>query len=488
MIRQRLEIKLGQRMVMTPQLQQAIHLLMLAKLDLREEILQEVQTNPLLEIEEESEWEENRPLDQEGDLARPTLDGEPERDPIDREPLDPMMSWDYSLDGEMDDSGLYQEERSIREESESDFSYEKVLASPTSLEDHLNWQISFREISESEKSLARFLIGNINEDGYLVLLESEIPADYLSSPEMFARVLSWIQECDPPGVGARNLRECLMIQSRLLDLEKTLVWDILQDYLDDFLEMKYKSIAKALSVSVEDLQNAAQIIRKLEPKPGRPYFRDMAMAISPDVRYYDAGNGEIRVSLNDEGVPRLKVQSAYRSLLKTMEKKDKTREYIEEKLRSAMWFLKSIEQRKKTILRVAEAILKHQEEFFRRGPSGLRPLVLKTIAQDLSLHESTISRVTNQKYADTPFGLVELKFFFSGSIPSQSGSDHSSVSVRERIREMVRNESRKTPLTDQEIMTQLGKEGILIARRTVAKYRMELDIPPVNKRRQEHTL
>lgn len=488
MIRQRLEIKLGQRMVMTPQLQQAIHLLMLAKLDLREEILQETQTNPLLEIEEDSEWEENQIGDQDGDLVPPSRDGESDRENDDRGPVDPMMSWDYSINEDMDDSGLYQEERSIREDPDSDFSYEKVLAAPTSLEDHLIWQISFREMSEGEKRLAHFLIGNINEDGYLVLTESEVPSDYLSSPEMFARVLSWIQECDPPGVGARNLRESLMIQAKLLDLEKTIVWDILQDYLDDLLEMKYKNVAKALSVSVEDIQKAALIIRKLEPKPGRPYFRDMAMAISPDVRYYDAGNGEIRVSLNEEGVPRLKIQSAYRSLLKTMEKKDKTREYIEEKLRSAMWFLKSIEQRKKTILRVAEAILKHQEDFFRRGPSGLRPLVLKTIAQDLSLHESTISRVTNQKYAETPFGLVELKFFFSGSIPSQSGSDHSSVSVREKIREMVRVESRKTPLTDQEIMNQLGKEGIVIARRTVAKYRMELDIPPVNKRRQEHAI
>lgn len=486
MIRQRLEIKLGQRMVMTPQLQQAIHLLMLAKLDLREEILQETQTNPMLEIEEESDWEENRSGDQDEDIAPPDRERQSDSEDEDRVPVDPMMTWDYSIDEDMDDSGLYQEERSIREDPESDFSYEKVLAAPTTLEDHLIWQISFREMSDSEKDLAHFLIGNINEDGYLALIESEIPIEYRSSSETFDRILSWIQECDPPGVGARNLRESLLIQAKLLDLEKTVVWDILSDYLDDFLEMKYKNIAKALSVSVDEIQKAALIIRKLEPKPGRPYFRDMAMAISPDVRYYDAGNGEIRVSLNEEGVPRLKIQSAYRALLKTMEKKDKTREYIEEKLRSALWFLKSIEQRKKTILRVAEAILKHQEDFFHRGPSGLKPLVLKTIAQDLSLHESTISRVTNQKYAETPFGLVELKFFFSGSIPSQSGADHSSVSVREKIREMVRAESRKAPLTDQEIMNQLGKEGIVIARRTVAKYRMELDIPPVNKRRQEH--
>ena len=486
MIRQRLEIKLGQKMVMTPQLQQAIHLLMLAKLDLREEILQETQTNPLLELEEEGEWEDPSP---EGSIDSLPSDGE-DRDagPEDGAVPDPLMSWDYSLHEDMDDSGLYQEERSIREDPESDFSYEKVLAAPTTLEDHLIWQISFREMTAEEKDLAHYLIGNINEDGYLAVSEEEIPEHWRTDPDMFSRVLTWVQECDPPGVAARNLRECLMIQARLLHLEKTVVWSILDSHLEDFMEMKYKGIARSLSVSVEEIQEAGKIIRKLEPKPGRPYFRDMAMPISPDVRFYDVGNGEIRVALNEEGVPRLRIQSAYKSLLKTMEKKDKTREYIEEKLRSAMWFMKSIEQRKKTILRVSEAILRHQEGFFRRGPLGLRPLVLKTIAQDLGLHESTISRVTNQKYAETPFGIVELKFFFSGGLPSLSGSEHSSVSVREKIRDMVHGESKNAPLTDQEIMNLLGKEGIVIARRTVAKYRMELDIPPVNKRKQERVI
>jgi len=486
LIRQRLEIKLGQKMVMTPQLQQAIHLLMLAKLDLREEILQETQTNPLLELDEENEWDE--PVEDGSIDIIPSSQENNDGAEKDGEVPDPMLSWDYSVHEDMDDSGLYQEERSIREDAESDFSYEKILAAPTTLEDHLSWQISFREMTPAEKNLAQFLIGNINEDGYLVLTEKEVPEAYRSHPEMFERVLSWVQECDPPGVGARNLRECLMIQAKLLNLEKTVVWSILDNHLDEFMEMKYKGIAKALSVTVEEVQDAGLIIRKLEPKPGRPYFRDMAVPISPDVRFYDAGNGEIRVSLNEEGVPRLRIQSAYRSLLKTMEKKDKTREYIEEKLRSALWFMKSIEQRKKTILRVAEAVLRHQEEFFRQGPRALRPLVLKTIAQDLGLHESTISRVTNQKYAETPFGIVELKFFFSGGLPSQSGAEHSSVSVREKIRDMVRSESREAPLTDQEIMGRLGQEGIVIARRTVAKYRMELDIPPVNKRRQERVV
>lgn len=471
-------------MVMTPQLQQAIHLLMLSKLDLREEIIQEAQINPLLELDEDDPWEEE--FDEDVKLADDNEDGS-EGDGLDSDPETSLSAWD-PIEENLDDSGLFNDERMIREESENDFSYEKVLASPTTLEDHLLWQLSFRDMTDGERKLADFLIGNINEDGYLVLSEEEIPKELYVSQEFFQRVLSWVQECDPPGVASRDLRECLIIQAKGLGLEKTLVWSILEDHLDEFLETKYKNIARSLSVSVEDVQRAGQIIRKMEPKPGRPYFRDVATIISPDVRFYDAGNGEIRVSLNDEGVPRLKIQSSYRSLLKTMEKKDKAREYIEDKLKSAMWFMKSIEQRKKTILRVAEAILRYQPDFFHRGPSSLRPLVLKTIAQDLSLHESTISRVTNQKYAETPFGLVELKFFFSGSIPSQSGSDHSSVSVREKIRGMVRGESPESPLTDQEIMNLLEKEGIVIARRTVAKYRMELDIPPVNKRKREHVV
>jgi RNA polymerase sigma-54 factor len=483
-IRQRLEIKLGQKMVMTPQLQQAIHLLMLSKLDLREEIIQEAQVNPLLELDEDEHWEETPGEDSGLSEGR---ENQEDLERMDSDPDTSLSAWD-PIEENLDDSGLYNEERMIREESENDFSYEKVLASPTTLEDHLKWQLSFRDMTAEERKLADFLIGNLNEDGYLVLSEDEIPRELYASKDFFRTVLSWVQECDPPGVAARDLRECLMIQAKTLGLEKTLVWSILENHLDDFLETKYKNIARSLSVSVEDIQRAGQIIRKMEPKPGRPYFRDVATVISPDVRFYDAGNGEIRVSLNDEGVPRLRIQSSYRSLLKTMEKKDKTREYIENKLKSAMWFMKSIEQRKKTILRVAEAILRYQPDFFHRGPSALRPLVLKTIAQDLGLHESTISRVTNQKYAETPFGLVELKFFFSGSIPSQTGSDHSSVSVREKIREMVRGETPESPLTDQEIMNLLDKLGIVIARRTVAKYRMELDIPPVNKRKREHVV
>ncbi|EQD25604.1 MAG: RNA polymerase, sigma 54 subunit, RpoN [Leptospirillum sp. Group IV 'UBA BS'] len=286
-------------------------------------------------------------------------------------------------------------------------------------------------------------------------------------------------------MGARSLKECLLIQARHLGQDKGVAGRILSEYFDEFLEMGTKAIARGLRVPVEEVGEAIAFIRSLEPKPGRPYFRESPSIVVPDLRFYEDDDGILRVAMNEQGLPRLRIQPAYRAMLKAAPKKDELRDYLEEKMRSAQWFLKSVDQRRRTILRVGESLLKHQEEFFRKGPSALRPLVLRTIAQELGLHESTISRVTNQKYAETPFGVVELKYFFSGGVPSSSGGDeHSAVSVREKIRQLVKTESSEDPLTDQEIVAKLSESGIVIARRTVAKYRTELDIPSVSQRRR----
>ena len=495
MIRQSLEIKLGQKMVLTPQLQQSIHLLMLSRLDLVDEMIEEVQVNPLLEMLEPGEtatpdgeeFSSDPGSDSESfaqeEMDSWDVDAASTRGDAEDQPSDPLSTWEHPMLEGLDAADSFRDEQLNREEPSSDYSYEKFLAGGTSLEEHVNWQLSFSDLNPRERDLACFLSGNLNEDGYLQISKEEIPAELLEGVS-FEHVLGVLQECDPPGVGARNLRECLLIQARQLDLVDSLVWRILSDCMDEFLASQFKSIMKTLHATESELESAMAIIRRFETKPGRPFDQDAPTAIAPDVLFRDAGGGEIEVSLIEAGIPRVRIHPTYRDLLKNMRKDDVSRSYFEDKLKNAQWFLKSIEQRKKTILRVAEAILRYQRDFFFQGPSALKPLVLKTIAQDLGLHESTISRVTNKKYADTPFGLTELKFFFSGSIASSNGDDHSSVSVREKLREIVRKESPEHPFSDQEIMEQLSKEGIVIARRTVAKYRMELDIPPVNKRRK----
>jgi RNA polymerase sigma-54 factor len=495
MIRQSLEIKLGQKMVLTPQLQQSIHLLMLSRLDLVDEMIEEVQVNPLLEMLEPGETAspdgEEFSSDQGADadsfaqeeMDSWDVDAASTKGDADDQPSDPLSTWEHPMLEGLDAADSFRDEQLNREEPSSDYSYEKFLAGGTSLEEHVNWQLSFSDLSAREKELACYLSGNLNEDGYLQISEEEIPKGLLEGVS-FERVLGALQECDPPGVGARNLRESFLIQARQLDLVDSLVWRILSECMDEFLSSQFKIIMKTLHVTETELDAAMAIIRRFETKPGRPFDQDTPTAIVPDVLFRDAGEGEIEVSLIEAGIPRARIHPMYRSLLKNMRKDDDSRAYFEDKLKNAQWFLKSIEQRKKTILRVAEAILRYQRDFFFQGPSALKPLVLKTIAQDLGLHESTISRVTNKKYADTPFGLTELKFFFSGSIASSNGGDHSSVSVREKLREVVRREKPEHPLSDQEIMDQLAAEGVVIARRTVAKYRMELDIPPVNKRKK----
>ena len=487
-MKQQLEVRLSQKMVMTPQLQQAIHLLMLNRLDLAQEMQEIVLENPVLEIEEESpepeEWStegaDGETLHSMGEDTRPDTHAPEDEDRV----PDPMSNWEYSVDENLDEESFHREERTLRESDSGEFSFEKVLAAPTTLADHLEWQLSFTDLSPAERSLATYLIGNLDEDGYLHLDSTEIPEELLKGVSL-SRVIETIQGFDPPGVGARSLKECLMIQVRHLGQDKELPGRILSDYFEEFLEMGTKAIARGLKVPVEEVSEALAFIRALEPKPGRPYYRESPSIVVPDLRFYEDDDGVLRVVMNEQGLPRLRIQPAYRAMLKAAPKKDELRDYLEEKMRAAQWFLKSVDQRRRTILRVGESILRHQEEFFRRGPTALRPLVLRTIAQELGLHESTISRVTNQKYAETPFGVVELKYFFSGGVPSSSGGDeHSAVSVREKIRQLVKAESPEDPLTDQEIVDKLSGSGIVIARRTVAKYRTELDIPSVSQRRR----
>ena len=332
-----------------------------------------------------------------------------------------------------------------------------------------------------------WIIGNIDDDGYLrstleeLSLESGIPGKDME------RALELIQSFDPMGVGARSLQECLLIQVKQLDLQGTLVEKIILNHLPDLEKRRYPNIAKVLNVTPQDVMESSQIIiHELEPKPGRPFLASDTNYVVPDV-YVTKVEDRYVVQLNDEGLPRVRINPYYRKLLSHKESVDKvTKEYIEERLRSAQWLIKGMEQRSKTIYKVAESLVKFQQDFLDQGISHLKPMVLKDVAEDISMHESTISRVTTNKYMHTPQGIFPMKFFFTTgfSVGAGAGTEVSSLTVKDVIQKMVKEEDPSTPLKDQQIVDVLKAKGIDIARRTVAKYREELRIPPTSVRKR----
>ncbi|MCP9462848.1 MAG: RNA polymerase factor sigma-54, partial [Nitrospira sp.] len=379
-------------------------------------------------------------------------------------------------------------------------SYEQTLAKPTSLEEHLLWQLALTEMSDAEKVIARTIIGNIDDDGYLRTSVEELAADTKAPVETVESVLRQVQSFDPAGVGARDLQECLLIQLGFLDhssaglagkragsLKGSLVESIVRFHLKDLEKRQYARVAKALNVTVEAVVEAMHVIERLEPKPGRPYFSASNFAIIPDV-FVVKNEGEWTVLLNDDGLPRLRISPYYKQMMAGALKEDSeaARVYMEEKYRGAQWLIRSIEQRNKTILKVVRSIVKFQEPFFEHGVQHLRPLILKQVAEDIGMHESTISRVTANKYMYCPQGMLELKFFFNTALQrtDQSQDALSSVTVREMIKKMIAEEDPRRPLKDEEIASRLQHHHIVIARRTVAKYRAEVNIPSASQRRR----
>jgi RNA polymerase sigma-54 factor len=331
------------------------------------------------------------------------------------------------------------------------------------------------------------IIGNVDDDGYLRISLDEIASTAGVPVEDAEKVLKLIQDFDPPGVAARDLKECLLIQVRQLGLQGSLVEAILRDHLPELETKRYPVLAKRFGVSLEEVCQAAKVIEGLEPKPGRPFFTPTQQLVIPDIFVVKTDEG-YQVVLSEDGLPRLRVSPYYHRLLSgNNDKRDATRTYIEERLRSALWVIKSIEQRNRTICRVAESVVKFQQDFFEKGVSHLKPLVLKQVAEDIGMHESTISRATTNKYLSCPHGLFELKYFFTNGISKsgEEGGELSSSTVRELVRKMVAEENPKQPLTDQEIVARLHQAyHIEIARRTIAKYRTELKLPPANKRKK----
>ncbi len=476
----RLELKLSQKLVMTPQLQQAIKLLQLSRLELDEVVNQEMIENPLLE-------ERGNDPQSDDEFQPESLGGEAERSessaelPEKKDEIDPKWE-EYYLD-EGRDEGWSASNVSPDDERPS---YEQTLAKTTSLVDHLLWQLGLSVISEKEKEIGTAIIGEIDENGYLKTPLEEISTIVDAPVPSVEAILKVIQGFDPVGVGAKNLEECLLIQVAQLDLAGSLVESMIKNHLLDLEKKRYQNIAKACDSTVEEVVEASKIIEHLEPKPGRPFFSSENVYITPDLHVVKS-DGRYVVAMNDDGLPKLKISSFYRSLLRSKGAvTETTKSYLEEKFRSALWLVRSIEQRNRTIQLVGESILKFQYEFMEKGISHLKPLILRQVADDIEMHESTVSRVTTNKYMYTPQGIYELKFFFNGSLPRVGNQSESlsSIAVREMIRKMVEAEDAMHPLKDQEIVERLKAEDIEIARRTVSKYRAWLKIPPASRRKR----
>lgn len=497
----RLVPQLSQKLIMTPQLQQAIKLLQLSRLELQQSLTQHLLENPLLD-EIQSDVDEGESLiNEEKAEAAPPLEGQEQSEAAVETREEQGSPEEFSASGWEEYFGRDRRSGDSEYSSAQDEfpSYEQTVAKATSLEEHLLWQLSLSGLDDREKELGRLIIGNLDDDGYLRIPLAEVVAGTDFTESEVESVLKDIQTFDPTGVGARDLPECLLLQLGHLGrnpfgslgsppgaLKGSVIESIVLHHLKDLEKKQYAKVAKALNVTVEEVFQATKIITELEPKPGRPFTNTQNYVIVPDV-FVVKNEGEWVVLLNDDGLPRMRISPYYKQLISSGQGgTPETKAYMDEKLRAAQWVIRSIEQRNRTIVKVVSSIVKFQEQFFDHGVQYLKPLVLKQVAEDIGMHESTISRVTANKYMYCPQGMLELKFFFNAGLQraDEPSGMHSSVSVRDMIKTMVAEEDAKRPLKDEEIAARLRKQGVLIARRTVAKYRAELNIPSASQRKR----
>ncbi|ABQ27144.1 RNA polymerase factor sigma-54 [Geotalea uraniireducens] len=477
-IEMRQQMKLSQQLVMTPQLQQAIKLLQLSRLELQDVVRQELEENPLLdevpELEEIKETEQLELSEKEVEPEVPATEfqevtaGEETRE----------MDWESYLDGYNYTAG----EQYYDDEERP--SFENLLTKKSTLVDHLMWQLSLTKLTDDEMKVGTEIIGNVDDDGYFRASLADVAFACQVEEPFVEAVLKRIQEFDPSGVAARDLRECLLIQVKALGMGGSLVEAVLTDHLKDLESRKYKQAARALGVDVNDILTATRIIANLDPNPGRMFGQDDVQYISADIFVYKIGE-EYVVVLNDEGMPNLRINPLYAGEGKTGAQADpKAEEYINDKMRSAMWLIKSIQQRQRTVYKVAKSLVKFQRDFLDRGIEYLKPLVLRDIAEDIGMHESTISRVTTNKYMQTPQGLYELKYFFNSGISTNEGDFIASESVKNKIKEIVDAEDQRKPYSDQRLAELLSAHNINIAQRTVTKYREMLRIGSSSERKK----
>lgn len=472
------------KLVMTPRLQQALKLLQMPSLELSQHIEQELLANPLLEVDEETP---EAPAEQE-DAATDA------KSPEETE----LSSGEEKLDwSEYFDDGFEYAEGGRSEREETEF-HEKVPVGRTTLADSLLEQIRLLDLDEETLRIAEYLVGCLDEGGFLGVPLAEVAAELGVPEETALNALRRVQELDPPGIGARDLPECLAIQLRQSGRGDTLAMRIVSEHFEAFKQRQVQEIARALKVTPSDIQDATREIATLNPRPGAELAVEDARYVIPDL-VVEKVEGQYVASLADGSVPRLRVSRQYREILERRARNGKENgaaesareatsaeevKFVQEKLKSASWLIQTIEQRRRTMIRVMEAIVEAQSDFFERGPQALRPLTLQDVAERIGMHESTVSRVTTNKYVQTPRGVFPLKYFFSSGLETESGENVSSKMAMGRIKELIAAENRRKPLSDQRIAELLRKEGLIVARRTVAKYRERMEILPARYRKE----
>jgi len=468
-----LSARLSQRLILTPSLQQAIKLLPLTTLELAEVLDQEVMENPLLEevpVQETMSTEEIAQQEASEEQAKP-------EDPLKEIEVEKFFE-DYFDDG--------YERRGRPAEVPEMPPIENTLTESPDLYDHLLWQLRMTVSDELIMEIGDAIIQNLDEDGLLRVSLDDVANLGPYPVEEVERALGVVQSLDPAGVAARSLTECLRIQLRVLGLEDSPADVMVRDHMKQLQSHQYAEISRQMGLTPEEIAHHLEIIRGLDPRPGNRYSPERSAYILPDVFVVKEGD-EYKIVLNDDGLPKLRISPTYRRMLDDRRAgSEETRAYVKDKLRSALWLLKSVDQRQRTIFKVSESIVRHQRAFLDHGISHLRPLVLRDVASDIGMHESTVSRVVANKYMHTPRGVFELRFFFHSGITSSMGEAVSSVTIKQRIRKMIEEEDPQRPLSDSRIAELLGAEGLPLARRTVAKYREELRIPPSNLRKTVH--
>ncbi len=473
-LRQSLDLRLSQRLALTPSLLQKIELLQLNKLELQEMLNQELVENPILEEVVEPEVQRDISLEE-----RPPEDAPKPDTPAENRERDSFEEIDfrYFFD-EYLDTGYKNREV---EDSERP-SFETFLTRPPSLEDHLLWQLGLTEVPPRIAEIAEDIIGNLNEDGYLLLTLEELCADTGCTAEEAEQALKVVQGFDPTGVAARDLRECLVLQLEAAGLKDGLAMKLVQEHLHLLENHKFKEIASRLDASVEEILQAVDTIKHLIPKPGLRYNSQSATYVQPEMTIAKV-NDEYVIIQNDEGMPQLRLNAGYRELLKSNGVSSETKSFLREKFRSAVDLLRSVNQRKQTIYKVCAAIVNRQRDFLERGPVALKPMLIKDVANELGVHSSTISRVVTNKYVDTPQGVMELRKFFTMGVESPDGEELSIVQVKLKIKKLIEDENKGKPYSDNQIGQLLRRDNIYITRRTVAKYREQMQIPGSRERK-----
>lgn len=467
----RQQLKLAQQLVMTPQLQQAIKLLQLSRVELAETVQQELLENPFLEesLEESANPDKTSAAEQRKD----------EQEAYDKE-LSNNADWeDYLGDFSSTTKQVSMRESETLEEMSS---FEARLAPAPTLDGHLNWQLMLSPLTEEQIKVGEVIIGNISSNGYLHVSAEELAQIAHSDIETVEYLISHIQQFDPVGVAARTPQECLLVQVKALNYDRDpILVDIITNHLEDLEKRRYKPLARKYKISLEDLKEYLDVIQSLDPMPGARFSGGEPHYVSPDVYIYEY-EGDFVIVLNEDGLPQLQLSELTEQLPKTANSEEK--DYYQDKMRSASWLIKSLYQRQRTLYKVVESIVKYQREFFLNGVTSLKPLILKDIADDIGMHESTVSRITTNKYISTPHGIFELKFFFNSAIGLDDGSQVGSESVKALIKKLISEENTKKPLSDEKIGEILKEKlQVNIARRTVAKYRTAMNIPSSSKRK-----